>query len=253
MEKKGKNTQKSKEFLAKERSKEFPKNKERKIRVLHPPLTTGNFPGPRLPNTRTIQRVRGLWHQQRTPTTGKLPCNTICPLTFSQSRTLQKCEVNFFSVFLCQRCREIWREIFRVLRFPGFEYRKHHAKNGVKNGKFHANFTLLERGADIFHVLKRCHVTPPFKSPCCTLLFSARWQSVSQAQLPLDGSRYRGVLQLHCRRSSYMGDRFFKFIQCQYWEELRSLYEVAKLQPSWERAKVSHKRMFALLTPEIRS
>ena len=32
-------------------------------------------------------------------------------------------EVNFFSVFLCQRCREIRREIlvkFSVLRFPGF-------------------------------------------------------------------------------------------------------------------------------------
>ena len=31
-------------------------------------------------------------------------------------------EVKFFSVFLCQRCREIWGEIwvkFSVLRFPG--------------------------------------------------------------------------------------------------------------------------------------
>ena len=31
--------------------------------------------------------------------------------------------MKFFSVFLCQRCREIWREIlvkFSVLRFPGF-------------------------------------------------------------------------------------------------------------------------------------
>ena len=41
---------------------------------------------------------------------------------------------NFFSVFLCQGCREIWREIlvkFSVLRFPGFGC----------DGKFHQNFT----------------------------------------------------------------------------------------------------------------
>ena len=40
---------------------------------------------------------------------GQLPCRSA--------------EVKFFSVFLCQRCREIWREIlvkFSVLRFPGF-------------------------------------------------------------------------------------------------------------------------------------
>ena len=40
---------------------------------------------------------------------GQLPCRSA--------------EVNFFSVFLCQSCREIWREIlvkFSVLRFPGF-------------------------------------------------------------------------------------------------------------------------------------
>ena len=40
-----------------------------------------------------------------------------------RAATLQKCGSKFFSVFLCQRCREIWREIlvkFSVLRFPGF-------------------------------------------------------------------------------------------------------------------------------------
>ena len=30
---------------------------------------------------------------------------------FSEQLPLQKCRVNFFSVFLCQRCPEIWREI----------------------------------------------------------------------------------------------------------------------------------------------
>ena len=64
----------------------------------------------------------------------------------------------FFSVFLCQRCREIWREmlveIIRVLRFPGFGCLKRkislqfHATNSVKNGKCRTNFTLLGRGAD---------------------------------------------------------------------------------------------------------
>ena len=53
------------------------------------------------------------------------------------------CGVKIFSVFLCQRCREIWRDILRVLRFPGFgcPNRKTspnlHAKKGVKNGTFH--------------------------------------------------------------------------------------------------------------------
>ena len=155
-----------------------------------------------------------------------------------RAATLQKCGLKISSVFLCQRCRVIWREILvkflRVLRFPGFGFRdgpnttttiifqksfasdatpkRHlmthqmknlcafsvfhcvegafgassggtpkmkngaprdelkngrgrgwagpygcpkrkispnfHAKNGVKNGKFHASFTLLGRGAN---------------------------------------------------------------------------------------------------------
>ena len=74
---------------------------------------------------------------------GQLPCRSA--------------EVKIFSVFLCQRCREIRREIlvkFSVLRFPGFGCAnrkispKFHVENGVKNGKFHANFTLLGRSAE---------------------------------------------------------------------------------------------------------
>ena len=41
----------------------------------------------------------------------------------SEQLPCRSAEVNFSSVFLCQRCREIWREIlvkFSVLRFPGF-------------------------------------------------------------------------------------------------------------------------------------
>ena len=74
-----------------------------------------------------------------------------------RAATLQKCESDFFSVFLCQRCREIWREIF-WWNFPRYVFQglgvrgkispKFHVKNGVKNGQFHANFTLLGRSAD---------------------------------------------------------------------------------------------------------
>ena len=64
--------------------------------------------------------------------------------------------MKFFSVFLCQRCREIWREIlvkFSVLRFPGFgcareNFTKISRQKRCGNGKFHANFTLLGRSAD---------------------------------------------------------------------------------------------------------
>ena len=41
----------------------------------------------------------------------------------SEQLPCRSAEVKFFSVFLCQRCREIWREIlvkFSALRFPGF-------------------------------------------------------------------------------------------------------------------------------------
>ena len=81
----------------------------------------------------------------------------------SEQLPCRSAEVKFFSVFLCQRCREIWHEIWReilgkfsVLRFQGLDVRvkispKFHFKNGMKNGKFHANFTLLGRSADYFH------------------------------------------------------------------------------------------------------
>ena len=42
---------------------------------------------------------------------------------WSEQLPCRSAEVKFFSVFLCQRRREIWREIlvkFSVLRFPGF-------------------------------------------------------------------------------------------------------------------------------------
>ena len=42
---------------------------------------------------------------------------------FSEQLPCRSAEVKFFSVFLCQRCREFWREIlvkFSALRFPGF-------------------------------------------------------------------------------------------------------------------------------------
>ena len=78
---------------------------------------------------------------------------------FSEQLPCRSAEVKNFSVFLCQRCREIWREIlvkFSLLDFPGFgcpreSFAKIHAKNGVKNGKFHVNLTLrLGHGADVF-------------------------------------------------------------------------------------------------------
>ena len=79
-----------------------------------------------------------------------------CLETVSEQLPCRSAEVNFFAVFLCQRCREIWREIlvnFSCYVFQGLGVRwkispKFHVKNGVKNGKFHANFTLLGRSAE---------------------------------------------------------------------------------------------------------
>ena len=72
----------------------------------------------------------------------------------SEQLPCRSAEVKIFSVFLCQRCREIWHEIiilvkFSVLRFPGFGCaREKFTKIRVKNGKFHPNFTLLRRSAE---------------------------------------------------------------------------------------------------------
>ena len=57
---------------------------------------------------------------------------------FVRAATLQKCEVKLFSVFLCQfeSCREIWREILHVLRFPSL---------GVRIGKFHRLSSGVEK------------------------------------------------------------------------------------------------------------
>ena len=78
------------------------------------------------------------------------------PIQTSEQLPCRSAEVKFFSVFLCQRCREIWREImvkFSVLRFPGFggateNFTKISRRKRCENGKFHANFTLLGRSTD---------------------------------------------------------------------------------------------------------
>ena len=76
----------------------------------------------------------------------------------SEQLPCRSAEVKIFSVFLCQNCREIWREIlvkFSALRFPGFGCATENftkisrQKRCEKNGKFHANFTLLGRSADL--------------------------------------------------------------------------------------------------------
>ena len=86
---------------------------------------------------------------------------SVCPWNWSilgqnrliiRAATLQKSGVRFVSVFLCQRCREIWREILvnfsACYVFPRcgcpnrkFHKKKCHAENGVKDGKCHANFS----------------------------------------------------------------------------------------------------------------
>ena len=87
-----------------------------------------------------------------------------------------------------------------MLRFPGFGCPrrkispKFHSKNGVKNGKFHANFTLLWRGAGSnnyirFHRSSGCHFalsfhlslslpSPPSLLTCC-MKFSVGLQARS--------------------------------------------------------------------------
>ena len=58
------------------------------------------------------------------------------PGIFIRAATLQKCGVICFSVFLCQRCREIWREISVKFSacyvFQGL---------GVRSGIFHQKLT----------------------------------------------------------------------------------------------------------------
>ena len=51
------------------------------------------------------------------------PPSSKTQMLISEQLPCRSAEVKFFSVFLCQRCREIWREIlvkFSALRFPGF-------------------------------------------------------------------------------------------------------------------------------------
>ena len=54
-----------------------------------------------------------------------------CKLKTQSSYPCRSAEVKIFSVFLCQRCREIWREIF-CAKF---------SRVWVCDGKFHQNFT----------------------------------------------------------------------------------------------------------------
>ena len=53
----------------------------------------------------------------------------------SEQLPCRSAEVKFFSVFLCQRCREIWREI--LVKFSGATF----SRVWVCDGKFHQNFT----------------------------------------------------------------------------------------------------------------
>ena len=62
-------------------------------------------------------------HPPPRPQIPPLPLLKTRPCHLSEQLPCRSAEVKFFSVFLCQRCREIWREIlvkFSVLRFPGF-------------------------------------------------------------------------------------------------------------------------------------
>ena len=87
---------------------------------------------------------------------------------FSRAATLQKCGVKFFSVFLCQKCHEIWHEIlvkFSVLHFPGFgcpreNFTKFQAKNGVKTENF-TQISLCWGVALSFYLSGPMRDTPP--------------------------------------------------------------------------------------------
>ena len=73
----------------------------------------------------------------------------------SEQLPCRSAEVNIFSAFSLPKVSRNWRAIlvkFSVLRFPlgvrGIISPKFHVENGVKNGKFHASFTLLGRSAE---------------------------------------------------------------------------------------------------------
>ena len=101
------------------------------------------------PNNGSSRRVRqrdliaSMTFQERTPRKGTAKI-------LSEQLPCRSAEVKNFSVFLCQRCREIWREIlvkFSALRFPGF-------------GCATENFTKISRQ-------KRCEkreISPKFHS-----------------------------------------------------------------------------------------
>ena len=71
----------------------------------------------------------------------------------SEQLPCRSAEVKFFSPFFSAKDVVKFGVKFSVLRFPGFgcateHFTKFHARNGVRNGQFHANFTLPGRSAD---------------------------------------------------------------------------------------------------------
>ena len=69
-----------------------------------------------------VQPIIGLSDPTEIPPLFRDRCSDT-PVTLSEQLPCRSAEVKIFSVFLCQRCREIWREIlvkFSALRFPGF-------------------------------------------------------------------------------------------------------------------------------------
>ena len=101
----------------------------------------------------------------------------------SEQLPCRSAEGKYFSVFLCQRCREIWREKFRwdfacyVFQALGVRRKlspKCHVKNGAKNGKFHANFTCWGAALRRWEMFQRRPALQMGQS--CT---EASWASIS--------------------------------------------------------------------------
>ena len=85
-------------------------------------------------------------------------CMTGVDTGTTQNNCPAECRVNFFSVFLCQGCRDIWRDCWwkvlcvtlaRIWVSKSEYFKKCHATNSMRNGSFHATFTLQEGGAEV--------------------------------------------------------------------------------------------------------
>ena len=95
---------------------------------------------------------------------------------FSEQLPCRSAEVKFFSVFLCQSCREIWREIlvkFSVLRFPRFGCatenftkisRQKRCEKWKISRKFHSASRGRKRHINIWHI-NNFSVTPVTDPP----------------------------------------------------------------------------------------